>query len=93
MDFSLLFKHYDMLLRGAQATLEVTFGALALGLVLGILAGTCRISRTLWIRLVADAYIQIIRGTPMLLQIFFSTSDFRKYTWSLPEKALCPIPL
>jgi len=93
VDFSLVFKHYDMLLRGATATLEVTFGALALGLFLGILAGTCRISRRLYIRIFADVYIQVIRGTPMLLQIFFFYLGFPQIYMMITGEGISPDPL
>ena len=93
MDFSLVFKHYDMLLNGAMATLQVTFGALAMGLVLGILAGTCRISRRLFIRILADAYIQVIRGTPMLLQIFFFYLGFPQIYMMVTGNGITPDPL
>lgn len=93
MDFSLLFKHQDMLLNGAWITLQVTFGALALGLVLGILAGTGRISRRLYLRLIADAYIQVIRGTPMLLQIFFFYLGFPQLYMLATGDGITPDPL
>lgn len=93
MDFSLVFKHSDMLLSGALATLEVTFGALGFGLILGIIAGTCRISRRLAIRIAADAYIQIIRGTPMLLQIFFFYLGFPQIYMMVTGEGITPDPL
>lgn len=93
MDFSLVFKHYDMLLNGALASLEVTFGALAMGLVLGIIAGTGRISRSLPVRLSADVYIQVIRGTPMLLQIFFFYLGFPQIYMLVTGEGLSPDPL
>ncbi|WP_041720078.1 amino acid ABC transporter permease [Pseudodesulfovibrio piezophilus] len=93
MDFSLVFKHYTMILSGASATLQVTFGALALGLLLGILAGTCRISRRLSIRIVADIYIQVIRGTPMLLQIFFFYLGFPQIYMMITGEGITPDPL
>jgi len=93
VDFSLVFKHYDMLLSGAMATLQVTFGALAMGLVLGIIAGTCRISRRLPIRIVADLYIQVIRGTPMLLQIFFFYLGFPQVYMAITGNGITPDPL
>jgi His/Glu/Gln/Arg/opine family amino acid ABC transporter permease subunit len=71
VDFSLVFEHYDLFLKGALNTLKITLGALSLGLVLGTLAGTSRISRNVFMRYAADTYIQVIRGTPMLLQIYF----------------------
>lgn len=71
MDFSLVFEHYDLFLSGAGNTLKITFCALIIGLGLGTLAGVARISRNPLLRGLSDAYIQIIRGTPMLLQIYF----------------------
>ncbi|KAB1443716.1 amino acid ABC transporter permease [Pseudodesulfovibrio senegalensis] len=71
MDFSLIFEHYDLFLMGALNTLKITMGALLMGLFLGTFAGVFRISRSWWLRLGADTYIQLIRGTPMLLQIYF----------------------
>lgn len=93
MDFSLVFKHYDMLLNGALATLQVTFGALAMGLCLGVIAGTGRISRRLSVRLLADGYIQVIRGTPMLLQIFFFYLGFPQIYMLLTGDGITPDPL
>lgn len=93
MDFSLVFKHSDMLMHGALVTLQVTFGALVLGLMLGILAGTCRISRRMYIRVIADAYIQVIRGTPMLLQIFFFYLGFPQIYMIITGDGITPDPL
>nr|WP_321257371.1 amino acid ABC transporter permease [uncultured Pseudodesulfovibrio sp.] len=93
MDFALVFKHYDMLLNGALASLEVTLGALTMGLILGTLAGTCRISRRFYIRVIADAYIQIIRGTPMLLQIFFFYLGFPQIYMMITGEGISPDPL
>lgn len=93
MDFTLVFKHYDMLLKGGWFTLQITFGALSLGLVLGVLAGTCRISRRKAIRFAADCYIQIIRGTPMLLQIFFFYLGFPQIYMMITGQGITPDPL
>ncbi|SOB57155.1 conserved membrane protein of unknown function [Pseudodesulfovibrio profundus] len=93
MDFSLVFKHFDMLLNGAAATIQVTFGALAMGLVLGVIAGTCRISRRFYVRIIADTYIQVIRGTPMLLQIFFFYLGFPQIYMMVTGQGISPDPL
>jgi len=71
LDFLLLFKHSDMILKGALTSIEVTLLAITLGLILGIIFGMARIAHKKWLQVVADVYIQVIRGTPMLLQIFF----------------------
>jgi polar amino acid transport system permease protein len=59
------------LLQGALLTIVVSLTAFALAIVLGLVAGMMRLSRIWPIRAVAAFYIQFIRGTPLLLQLFF----------------------
>ncbi len=59
------------LLRGALLTITVSLLAFALALVFGLITGIARISRLMPLRMVAACYIQFIRGTPLLLQLFF----------------------
>ena len=56
---------------GALLTVELAVGALALGVVLGVIGAMGRISRYRLPRWLAAAYVEFIRGTPMLLQIMF----------------------
>ena len=41
-----------------------------LGLVLGLVTGLCRISRNYTLRGLSTLYVELIRGTPLLVQIF-----------------------
>src|SRR4051794_34242270 len=59
------------LLQGAVITITVSLLAFALACVLGLVLGLMRLARLLPLRMVAAAYIQFIRGTPLLLQLFF----------------------
>jgi polar amino acid transport system permease protein len=59
------------LLHGAMITIMVSLLAFALALVFGLVTGIARISRLAPLRAVAAFYIQFIRGTPLLLQLFF----------------------
>jgi len=59
------------LLQGAVLTIAVSLLAFALALVCGLAFGIARISRMAPLRVVAACYIQFIRGTPLLLQLFF----------------------
>jgi polar amino acid transport system permease protein len=59
------------LLHGAMLTISVSLLAFALALVCGLATGVARISRLWPLRAVAAVYIQFIRGTPLLLQLFF----------------------
>jgi polar amino acid transport system permease protein len=59
------------LLQGAVITISVSLLAFALAIVLGLSTGIARLSRIAPLRAVAAFYIQFIRGTPLLLQLFF----------------------
>ncbi len=71
IDLSLLWKHKLFLLSGAAVTLKLTIGAVLVGLVLGVILGMGRVSRLFCCRAFSEVYVQLFRGTPMLLQIFF----------------------
>jgi polar amino acid transport system permease protein len=59
------------LLQGAVITITVSLLAFSLAMVSGLAIGIARISRLAPLRGVAACYIQFIRGTPLLLQLFF----------------------
>ena len=58
------------LLRGLWTTLWLSAAASILGLVIGLVTGLCRISSNITLRQLSVLYIEIIRGTPLLVQIF-----------------------
>lgn len=58
------------LARAAVVTLQLTFLSLALGLPIGLLMALMRISRRRWVSAPAVAYIEVLRGTPLLVQLF-----------------------
>ncbi len=57
------------LLDGAKITLELTVVAQFLGIVLGVLAALGKTSKLIPFRVVAELYIWLFRGTPVLVQI------------------------
>ena len=58
---------YRMILDGLQVTLLITFCAAVLGTILGGLVCWMRMSRRRWLRQVAWVYIELMRGTPVLV--------------------------
>jgi len=58
------------LLKGAILTVELSVLAIAIGLCLGVLIGLVRLSRFRLLRYPALAYVNAIRGTPLLVQLF-----------------------
>jgi polar amino acid transport system permease protein len=59
-----------LLLEGLWITLKVSILAIIAGIILGILTGLARISINPALRWGAITYIEIIRGSPLLVQIF-----------------------
>lgn len=59
------------LLHGAWITIMVSIVSYILALIIGLIFGIGRVTRIWPIRAVAAAYVQFIRGTPLLLQLFF----------------------
>lgn len=58
------------ILEGLIVTIEISLLSLAFALVLGLIVGLMRISSNVAARNLAIVYIEIIRGTPLLVQIF-----------------------
>ena len=58
---------YRMILDGLQVTLLITFCAAVLGTLLGGLVCWMRMSRRTWLQQVAKVYIDLMRGTPVLV--------------------------
>src|SRR3989337_2791332 len=56
---------------GISTTLVTSIIAYLLAIVLGLLTGLGRMSRNVMIRNVARMYVELIRGIPMLVLIFF----------------------
>lgn len=70
LQFEIVFKHLDMFLVGALMTIKITVGAVLIGIVLGFLLGMAKLSRNFILRIPAAVYVDFIRGTPMLLQLY-----------------------
>jgi len=70
-NFAPIFAAMDKLLVGAWQTIELSCAAMVLGLIVSIVCALGKTSGPKPVRLIIDAYIEIIRNTPFLVQIFF----------------------
>ncbi len=59
-----------LLLLGLMMTIKVSIYAIIIGVLLGIIGGIARISANPAARWFAYTYVELIRGTPLLVQIF-----------------------
>jgi polar amino acid transport system permease protein len=69
-DLSLIMNSLPLLIRGAGVTLEITALAVGLGLVFGLIAALAQLSKFAPLKWLAKIYVDFIRGTPLLVQIF-----------------------
>ena len=69
-DISLIIDSLPLLGIGALVTIEITAVAVALGTLIGLFVGIAELSRYWYFRIPSKIYVDFIRGTPLLVQIF-----------------------
>ncbi|EIK94473.1 amino acid ABC transporter permease [Pseudomonas sp. M47T1] len=70
-DFAPVLANTDLLLKGALFTLELTVIGAVLGVSLGILGGVVRAWKIQPLAGIFGVYVELIRNTPFLVQLFF----------------------
>jgi polar amino acid transport system permease protein len=70
-NFAPVLAAWDQLLLGAWLTIQLSGAAMALGLVVSVLGALAKTSGVRPLRWAVDVYVEVIRNTPFLVQIFF----------------------
>ena len=70
-NFRVIFEYLPLFLTGLKYTIIIALVSLFLALIVGIVACACRISSFKLLKYPVIAYIEIIRSTPLLVQIYF----------------------
>lgn len=60
-----------LFVKGAVVTMEVSIVAMAIAISLGLALAVTRVFAPKWAALISAAYVEIVRGTPVLIQLFF----------------------
>ena len=71
--------NYGLFLEASGLTLKLTITSLVFGSIIGLFFALLRISKKKWLNVIADIYIGIIRGTPLIVQIailYFGIASF-----------------
>nr|WP_217695083.1 glutamine ABC transporter permease GlnP [Marinobacterium stanieri] len=71
IDWSVIFSFLPELAAGAKTTLYITVVGLIGGMFLGVVAGLMRAYGGRFLNAVAFVYIEVIRGTPIVVQVMF----------------------
>lgn len=61
---------YPLFLKGTLLTLELTSASIVVGLVIGLVFAFMSLSKWRAFRLLSQSYITLVRGTPLIVQIF-----------------------
>ena len=70
-DFEGSVEYLPELLRGALVSVELTFCVMLISLVFGLIIALMRLSRPRLTRTISTIYVEVVRGTPCLLQLFY----------------------
>ena len=72
LNVDLMINSLPLLITGAGITIQITAISVGLGLIIGMFVGIARISNVKLLRWLAAIYIDFLRGTPLLVQIYFA---------------------
>lgn len=75
----ILVSYWPEFVQGAKITIQLTLVGLGFGVIFGLLAALGRVYGGKWLRRISIGYIEIFRGTPILVQLFviyFGFPDF-----------------
>ena len=70
MNFTFLNKYFEYYLKGAEITIVLAFFAVLFGTIIGLGFTLLRRSRFKVTRWIGTAYVEFVRGTPLLVQIY-----------------------
>lgn len=70
LDFSAPLAYWPDLLQGAWTTLALSLSATVFGFLLGVFCALTKSGKSLWLARLATAYVELIRNTPLLVQVF-----------------------
>ncbi|SHE95688.1 amino acid ABC transporter permease [Clostridium fallax] len=70
MDFGFLNKYLNFFIEGAKYTLIIAILTVLLGTILGLILSLMKISKNKVLNGIASVYIEFVRGTPVLVQLY-----------------------
>ena len=69
-DFTFLLEKWPIVLNGMWLTVQLTIMSIALGFILGCICALVRVYGGRTVRMIVGTYVELIRNTPLLIQIF-----------------------
>ncbi len=70
-DFLVVLREWPMLLKGVAWTLGLTAVSALIGVAVGIVCAWARVHGASWLKWVVGTYVELVRNTPFIVQLFF----------------------
>jgi polar amino acid transport system permease protein len=70
-DFPAVLAEWPLLAKGVGATLVLTAISASVGVTLGVACAWARVHGPAWLKPIVSAYVELIRNTPFIVQLFF----------------------
>jgi len=83
--FAFLDKYYMLYLIGAKNTLLLAIFAIISGIIIGISLALMRISKYRLLKFISSSYIELVRGTPLLVQLYIIYYGFQMLGINFPN--------
>lgn len=69
--FNVLLDSYPLFMKGLLLTLQITVVSILLGTLVGLVFAFFKLSNSKILNWITNVYVAVIRGTPLIVQIFF----------------------
>ena len=71
LDFGAVLSQWPLLVKGVAWTVGLTAISAVIGVAVGIACAWARVHGAIWLQWVAGTYVELIRNTPFIVQLFF----------------------
>lgn len=93
LDFSVVFARWDMIVQGMYLTIKLTVISTVFGFIVGTFCAIGKRGRTAWLRKLCGGYVEAIRNTPLLVQIFLVYFGLSSLGFSLNAVTVAAVAL
>ena len=92
-DLSVIVRFLPVLVQGAILTIQLTCIAVGMGILIGTFVGIGRVSKNKLLFSLSTIYVNFIRGTPMLVQLYLVYFGLPAYFGTIPPRMAAIITL
>ncbi|KRB98018.1 ABC transporter permease [Hydrogenophaga sp. Root209] len=92
-DFASVLAAWPQFLEGAWLTIQLSFPATVLGFAIGTMCAIGRRGQVRWLSTLCGAYVEVVRNTPLLVQVFLVFFGLASLGWKVSAFAAALVSL